>query len=133
MRRKKDDNQVSRLIAEKENLIERLDYRNQSYIKLYEENNQLKQELKTRREETNNLEAKLSAQLSMKRDLEKENEQLQKQLEIYKKGYEKAHEGWFKYRELKSHIFSLADRSFFNRKYMKLLHYIIYDLDEEGK
>ncbi|RIN11398.1 hypothetical protein BU097_05430 [Staphylococcus xylosus] len=81
MRRKKDEEQVSRLIAEKENLIEQLDYRNQSYMKLYEENNQLKQELKTRREETNNLEAKLSAQLSMKRDLENKNTGLKYALE----------------------------------------------------
>ena len=39
-------------------------------------NKRLEQELKTRREETDNLEAKLSAQLSMKRDLEKENKHL---------------------------------------------------------
>ncbi|MFQ3904470.1 hypothetical protein ABLV98_15525 [Staphylococcus sp. 50Mo3-1] len=43
-------------------------------------NKRLEQELKRRREEERNLEAKLSAQLSMKRDLEKENKHLKERI-----------------------------------------------------
>ncbi|WP_436952480.1 hypothetical protein [Staphylococcus shinii] len=43
-------------------------------------NKRLEEELKRRREEEGNLEAKLSAQLSMKRDLEKENKHLKERI-----------------------------------------------------